>query len=69
MTLELDREDLKALVKGMPPYYDVFEHPLVQKAGYQYFHNLGTSDWNNLDDFTEDELYQLFVICKNSWPY
>lgn len=67
MTLELDREDLKSLVKGTPPSYDAFEHPLVQKAGYRYFHNLGTSDWSNLKALTDDELYQLFLICKHSW--
>lgn len=68
MLLDLDKEDLKALVKGRYPYYSAFENPLVKKAGHSYNHQNGTTNWDSLDSLSEMELIKLYKICKNSWP-
>jgi hypothetical protein len=67
MKIEVDRKDLKALVKGVVPSYSEFNNELVIKAGHSYSDQYGKTDWNNLNDLTDDELYSLYLICKNSW--
>ena len=67
MKLELDKIDLKALVKGRPPNYGEFDNPLVKKAGHSYSDQYGRTSWNNLDELTDGELYSLYIICKASW--
>lgn len=64
MKIELDREGLKTLVKGSEPDYDEFLNPLVKKAGHSYFYR--RTYWNNLSDLTDEELYELYQICRNS---
>lgn len=67
MKVELERTELEALVKGKPPYYNEFGNPLVKKAGYRYNDQYGRDDWSSLGDLTDKELYELYIICKNSW--
>jgi len=67
MKVELKRTELEALVKGKPPYYNEFDNPLVKKAGHRYSDQYGRTDWSSLDDLTDKELYELYIICKNSW--
>ena len=67
MKVELERKDLEALVKGKPPYYNEFDNPLVKKAGHVYIDQYGGTDWNSLSELTSEELYKLYIICKNSW--
>lgn len=67
MTIDLDRKGLETLVKGCSPYYSEFENPLVKKAGHLYNDQYGKTYWNNLSELTDEELYQLYLICKNSW--
>ncbi len=66
MKIEISKEDLISLVKGRPPYYSEFENPLVKKAGHRYSEGHGGS-FDNLKSLTEEELYELYLICKNSW--
>lgn len=64
----LDREDLEALVNGVVPNYGVMGHPLVKRAGSYMggFHD----KWNwtyPLTEFSDNELWEIYQVCKNSW--
>jgi hypothetical protein len=67
MNIELDRKGLEILVNGSQPNYNEFENPLVKKAGHDYSDEYGWTIWRSLNNLTDDELYQLYVICRNSW--
>ena len=67
MKVELDRKGLEALVKGSKPYYNEFGNQLVKKAGHSYCSQYGNTSWDNLENLTDQELYKLHEICKNSW--
>lgn len=67
MKIELDRKALETLVKGSQPYYNEFENPLVKKAGHSYSDQYGRTSWESIENLTDDELYELYEICKNSW--
>lgn len=67
MTLELNRNVLLSLVKGSQPYYSAFNNELVIKAGYCYSDQYGTTTWSNLGNLTDEELYQLHIVCQRSW--
>jgi len=67
MTIELDRKGLEILVAGSQPYYNEFDNPLVKKAGHDYSDQYGRTSWRSLQNLTDDELYQLYLICRNSW--
>lgn len=69
MKVELDKKDLKSLVTGIEPYYSLFEHPLVKRCGSYCGGFVEKWSWKDyeLDKLTEDELYCLYSICKESW--
>ena len=67
MNIELDRKGLEILVNGSQPYYNEFENALVKKAGHDYSDQYCRTSWRSLNNLTDDELYQLYVICRNSW--
>lgn len=67
MKIELDRKGLEILVAGSQPNYNEFDNPLVKKAGHRYYDQYGTSSWYNLNTLTNEELYKLYIICRNSW--
>lgn len=67
MTVELSKADLANLVKGSTPNYDVMVHPLVNNNGRYIggFHDKW--DWSLKSDMTEEQLWELYNLCKNSW--
>ena len=67
MKIELDRKGLEILVSGSQPYYDEFDNPLVKKAGHDYSDQYGRTNWHNLSALTDEELYEVYLICRNSW--
>lgn len=67
MKVELDRHDLKALVKGSIPEFKDFNNPLIMKAGHLYSDQYGQTCWNNLGELTDDELWEVYIICKNKY--
>lgn len=67
MKAELNRSDLETLVKGSKPYYSKFDNPLVKKAGHSYSDQYGITSWDSLSKLTDEELYQLYIICRDSW--
>lgn len=62
--VELNTQDLRNLIKGCEPSYSVFENELLIKAGYSYSNQSGRGVWNNLNDLTNEELWELYKICK-----
>jgi hypothetical protein len=67
MKVDLNTEDLKSLVKGKSINYSEFENKLVVKAGHSYTDCYGRTDWNSLDKLTDEELFELYTICKLSF--
>lgn len=67
MDITLDSRGLKTLIKGSAPYYNEFENALVKKAGHEYSDQYGRTSWRNLDELSDEELYQLYLICRYSW--
>lgn len=67
MTVELDRKGLTALVHGSIPYYNEFDNPLVVKAGHEYSDQYARTYWRKLHNLTDEELYELYIICRDSW--
>lgn len=66
MKIELDRKGLETLVKGSQPYYNEFDNPLIKKAGHDYSDQYGRTSWRNLSALTDEELYKVYLICRNS---
>ena len=64
MLVNLDRKDLESLVKASSPSYSNFENELVLKAGHSYIDCYGRTDWNSLEKLTDEELFELYKICK-----
>ena len=67
MRVELDRKGLEILVKGSQPYYDEFNNPLIKKAGHSYYDQYGRTEWDNLKNLTDTELFTVYCICRESW--
>ena len=69
MQLNLDKEDLRNMIKGCRPNYSVMENPIVKKCGHYVggFNDEWSWNYNFGNDFSEEELYNLYMICKNSW--
>lgn len=65
--VELDRKSLEVLVKDSEPNYSEFDNTLVKKAGHFYSDQSGRTTWGNLSTLDDKELYQLHLICRNSW--
>jgi hypothetical protein len=67
MKIELEREDLLNMVKGTSPYYSVMEDTLVKKAGQWIGGMADRWSWGDLNSLTDEELFKLYKICKDSW--
>lgn len=69
MKVELTREDLTNLVKGSDPNYSVMDHPMVKTNGSYTGGHHDKWDWNySFDDsLTEQQLWELYVLCRDSW--
>lgn len=69
MKIELDKEDLICLVKGIYPYYSEVENPLLTKYGRYCGGFKDSWEWNEreLHNLSDVQLLGLFLICKNSW--
>jgi len=69
MKIELNKKDLISLVMGTTPYYDVMDNPLVKECGEWIGGMADRWSWEKykLENLDEKELYDLYLICKNSW--
>ncbi len=67
MNIEIDRKGLEILVNGSVPDYNDFENPLVKKAGHDYNDQYGRTSWCSLKNLTDNELYELYIICRKRY--
>jgi hypothetical protein len=67
--VNLDKEDLVNLVMGTSPYYNEFENPQIKQCGSYTGGMTERWDWKTteLEKLSEEKLYELYLICKNSW--
>lgn len=67
MEVNLDKKALISLVSGENPYYSIFENDLVKDCGW-YSENRGWTWYSHeLEKYTEEQLYELYLLCRNSW--
>lgn len=69
MNIDLNRKDLISLVKGAVPNYSAFNDPLVKMCGNYIGGFLDRWDWDytKLEELSDQDLFKLYNICKNSW--
>lgn len=69
MTVNLDKSELVTLVKGTCPNNNIWKDPLVANTGRYYggFKDSWEWDISVLKTLTEDQLYRLYNMCKDSW--
>ena len=69
MKLDLSKEGLTHLVKGVYPDYSVMDDPLIKKSGIYIggFHDKW--EWNSgfENHLTEEELWKMYNKCRDSW--
>jgi len=67
MNVKLDRKGLLSLVNGTEPGYGAFEHPLIKKCGTYCggFVDEWTWDLEQLNEITDEELYEIYNICQD----
>lgn len=66
MKVELNTKDLQTLIKGSSPSYSDFNNALVKKAGHSYSDQYGWTTWSSLNKLSDQELWNLYQICKNN---
>jgi hypothetical protein len=68
MQLDLDKDNLIALVEGSSPNYSVMGLRLVKKHG-NFNGSYGNWSWHSfgLEKCTKQELLEIYKICKDSW--
>ena len=69
MKVDLTKKDLISLIKGTNPHYNVMDNNLVKLCGRYIGGFRDEWKWNCSfnDDLTEDQLWNLYVLCRNSW--
>lgn len=67
-TTKLEKEDLVNLVSGIKPYYDAMNIELIAKSG-TWNGSQDTWNWNKykLKEYTEEQLINIYKLCKESW--
>jgi hypothetical protein len=68
MTVELTKEDLITLIKGVCPSYEAMEHPSVKSLGVYTGGFVDHWSWyeNAVKSLSEDRLWSLYLICRDS---
>lgn len=66
--MQLSKKDLMSLVNGQSPYYDLFDHPIVKTSG-DFSASHGIWNWHSsaLEKLSEQQLWDLYVMCRDSW--
>ena len=69
MKLELDRKDIITLLKGTCPNYNVM-NKIPEDLGHYVGGFVDNWKWNYFNEdvsYSDEYLYNLYVMCKNSW--
>lgn len=68
MLVELNKKELIYLVHGVAPRYTVYHNVVVRAVGAYQGGRVEKWIWfDNLNDLTENELFEVYTICVNSW--
>lgn len=68
MQIELTKSIAIDLLKGVKPDYSIMNE-IPKDLGY-FRGSYGEWHWNNFKEdipYTTEEIYNLYLICKNSW--
>lgn len=67
MIIDVDKDGLISLVKGLPVDYNAMELPLVKKYGRYIGGFVDKWQWNYwaFTDKTEEEIYELYLTLKD----
>ena len=69
MELYLDRKDIISLLRGTKPNYSVMNN-IPKELGSYTGGFVNDWSWNNINEnvpYTDEQLYDLYLMCKNSW--
>lgn len=68
MKVDLDRKDIIALLKGTMPNYNVMDN-IPEDLGRYVGGFVDTWKWEYLipDKYTDEELFNFYLMCKHSW--
>nr|DAQ97733.1 MAG TPA: hypothetical protein [Caudoviricetes sp.] len=68
MLIDLEKQDLINLVKGIAPSFTAMNEPYIKGMGY-YDDYRGSWKWYNtsLEQLDENDLLLIYYLCKNSW--
>ena len=69
MKVDLDREDIISLLTGSKPNYSVM-NKIPKELGSYIGGFVDDWSWNNINEnvsYTDEQLYDLYLMCKNSW--
>ena len=68
MLVDLEKEDLINLVKGVSPYFTAMNEPYIKGMGnYDDYRSSWKWDKTALEQLDESDLLLIYYICKNSW--
>ena len=68
MKLDLDRNDLISLAKGTWPNYSVMNEKVIKENGKM--DGQGNSwrwDFLAFQNMSDQDIYETYLMCKNSW--
>lgn len=69
MKCNLDRKDIISLLKGVVPNYSVMDK-IPERLGSYVGGFVDNWQWNYIPEdvpYTDEYLYELYLLCKNSW--
>lgn len=68
MKIDLNKEDLINMCKGIDPDYIVMKHSLIESQG-SYSGSYDSWNWNmySFKDYDEEQLIECYRILKTSW--
>jgi hypothetical protein len=57
------------LVKSVSPSYDICNHPIIRKYGYDTFGSICEAWYwrDNLSEASEEELWKIYALIQASW--
>lgn len=67
MNVELDKKGLLYLVNGIVPHSDSENHWIVKNRGAMNVNDIWAWDFDILQKLNEQELYDIYEFCRDSW--
>jgi len=68
MKLDLNKKDLISLAKGTSPNYAAMKIPKIKENGvFEGSYGRWTWNYDAFENLTEEEIYNIYLICRESW--